>query len=316
MMFKPGWLIGCLLSLSIIAPATAQDNPILIAQAEQMPGAFSNSNPMSYRNPMGMMPKFTPDFWNATNSDRLKTGTVLTGILEDTLSSKSSKPGDLFSIRLQDGFVQNGKEMIPQQSKLLGTVISVQSSKHLRHGEPGTVTLSLQTLVLPDGRHMSFFGNIDHNPSQDPKNKPGKQPIDFAGTGRRTLNTLVTMTTGRMGMAVRMGTPGLEFKIEKGEVLPVKCSRTMDLTQMIAAPATVSSPQGGMIPNTVPGMVPGLAQGQPMSYSLPQQQGMAAPAALSLTDMPAATPTPGMPAEPSYGSPNAVLSPSDIPDPF
>jgi hypothetical protein len=310
-MFKPGWLVGqsLLLSIAVTAPVLAQGGP----SPQPIPGMFSNSNAMSYRNPMGTMPKFSPDFWTAMSATQLKQGTIFTGILEDNLSSKSSKPGDLFSIRLQDGYVVNGKEVIPAQSKIIGTVMVTRSAKGLRNGEPGSVDISLQTLVFPDGRHMAFYGSIDHNPSQDAKHAPGKQPIDFAGTGRRTLNSLLTMTTGRLGMPIRRGTPGQEFKIEKGEALPIKASRTMDMTQMIAPPATASSSQGGMVPPTVRGMVPGMVRQDP------PPQGLSAPAALSLSDT---APAPGMPQTapqlyaPAQAETNGIITPADMPDPF
>ena len=254
-MFKTGCAFGFIFILGLSGSvAEAQDVPGLVGSSAAGPQANpmqGNSNRASYSNPFGMVPKFTPDFWNAASASRIGMGTILTGILDDTISSKHSKPGDLFTIRLQDGFVVNGQEVIPRQSKIIGSVISATSAHGLRNGQPGQVNVSLQTLVFPDGRHITFYGNIDHNPAQDLKNKPGHAPVDIANTGRRTVSSLLTLVTGRAGMAIRTSPKGDELEIPKGIAVPVRVSRPIELTQMIPVPQTVQTPYG-QAPGSMP----------------------------------------------------------------
>lgn len=254
----------------------------VLAQSPQT-NMYSNTNKMGYTNPLGMMPKFTQDFWKSIVSTRVPAGTVLTGILEDDLSSNKSRQGDVFSIRLQDGLVLNGVEVIPKQSKIICSVNNSISSKGLRSGQPGSVSISLQTLVFPDGSHTQFYGFIDHNPAQDAKHRVGQAPIDIANGSKRTVNSLVTLVTGRVGFPIRLNVPGEEFKLDKGEALPVRVTRPLDLSHMAHVPLNVplNVPYGPGAPNSV----------QPDPVTLfrsqgpgPITQGLQAPAPLSLSD--------------------------------
>jgi hypothetical protein len=304
MMRKTGWLIGLLMFVIALPAAMAQDVPGLYQGGAgpqpmgQQAGLYSNSNRLSYGNPFGMIPKFSPEMFNAINGTRLKTGTILTGVLEDKLSSKSSKAGDLFSIYLQDGYEVGGRYLIPKQARILGSVTAAHSSQGRRNGEPGSIDVALQTLVFPDGRHMPFVGTIDHNPAQDPKHKPGSQPVDFLGTGKRTLTSAMTLVTGRIGYPIRMGSPGHEFKLDKGEALPIKVGQPLDLTLM--GPPPLVAPQG---------------QAGPLMGAAPVP-GMAAPAAMSLNDMPPTAPPPGMVPQTAPSISSGVMTPSQMPDPF
>src|SRR5262249_12508566 len=94
--------------------------PGAFAQGQNLPntpdsGGAGAGMPTPPPNPMlkqlGMVPKFGPDFWQKMLYDRVNSGTILTGILQQDLSSAKNKAGDVFSILLEDGFNQNGKEV-------------------------------------------------------------------------------------------------------------------------------------------------------------------------------------------------------------
>jgi len=299
-MLKSGCAFGFVLTLlcsqvTVLAQGLAQETPGLVGGTPAGPQAamsMSNSNRLSYTNPFGMVPKFSPDFWTNASGNRLGAGTILTGILDDPISSKKSKAGDLFTIRLQDGFVVNGKAVIPQQSKIIGSVVNATSSKGLRNGEPGQVNISLQTLVFPDGRHIVFYGNMDHNPAQDMKSKNGNSAVGIANTGKRTVNSVVSMVTGRVGFRINPHQSGDELVIPAGIAVPIRVSRPIDLTQMEGVPQTAQVPPapapGGMQqdpPSIMQPAGPAVSAAPPISAG-PPQQGMAAPAAMSLNDVP------------------------------
>jgi hypothetical protein len=288
-------------------PGMAQVVPGLAAPTGGA-GMYSNTNQLSYRNPFGMVPKFTPDYMNQFKTARLGTGTVLTGIMDDELSSKNAKAGKVFSIRLQDGFVDNGKELIPKQSKIVGTVISATPAKARRNGEAGQIDISLQTLVFPDGSHTRFSGDLDYNPANDQKHKPGSAPVDVANTARRSLGSLMTMVTGRVGMPIRgFYRSGLDLKIEKGQVVPIKVSRPVDLTRMTPSPQVVQTPYTAPMGSALP------PQPAPPINQLPK--GLAAPPAQSLGDTPgfsSITPEPTFVSSP--GSTAGGIN--SMPDPF
>jgi hypothetical protein len=275
----------------------------------------------------GFVPKVTSDFWQQQLSNRIAAGTVLSGILEDNLSSLKSKRGDIFSIRLQDGFAVNGNQIVPPNSRIVGTVTDVVSAKSYRQGAPGTLSVSLQSLVLPDGRNIPFFGFIVWDPTMA-KHQPSKNGKPVSDT----VNKIDRMGTGllgtigaRVGIAVarpRMFDPGEEFAIDKGEVLPVRLNKALiiqpagqvasntfnpmgtnmpenTLPQQIVkptpwSPANFSSnPNGVNAPPAVPGLVGPDGQGNRMSYrpSMPAGSAPNVPGAIagqSLPDKPLA----------------------------
>jgi hypothetical protein len=204
-------------------------------------------------------------------STRIPTGTVLTGVLNDDLSSKESQVGDLFSIVLKDGFFLNGNEVIPRNARIVGTVVSVQRAQGQNGmGMPGTVNIGLTTLVFPDGRSMPFGGHLDHNPAAIQKNPP---KVMGSGFGIKQYGQQLTSMFGSFGSGmgfVQAGrNRGPEFQIKKGTIVPVRVNRTMDLTKLAApiVPPAVNpvggSPMGGG-PVTASGTGPiGGASGQP-----------------------------------------------------
>ena len=262
----------------------------------------------------GMVPKFTPAFFQQMQANNLQTGTVLTGILEQDISSDKSKPGDVFSIRLEDGYSNNGVEMIPKQSKILGSVSSVLSSHSRKGAHPGEVTISLQTLIFPDGRTMQFWGFIEHNPLSDNVSKSGTGMAQKAGGyGSMAAYGAARFFTKRVGYNLTKPNFGKEMKLEKGEVLPIKTNRMMDLTKMNAPIQQTAMPpgavngvyqSGGMppgmnaIPPTASNAVPGLPPYTPMpsNYVPPAGSvpGLPAPMSPAFTGpLPAYTPAAG-----------------------
>jgi hypothetical protein len=257
--------------------------------------------------PAGMrpIPAFNANMFKGVSETRLNAGTVLTGILEDDLSSAKNKVGDVFSIRLESGFSQNGVVIIPPQSKVLGAVTTVKSAKMQKFGAPGAMDISLQTLVYPDGRSTRLYGFIEHNPAMDMKHKNG--------TGSALSGPLSSVKASALsvfaGLNSKTGLPlnmpnmrlGLDFTLAKGELLPVRLNRSCDLTNMTPPP---------MIPGTAmaPASLPGYSAAMPPTA--PPMIGQSATADL----LPGLAPN----SDPNsiFSAPLKPMPQSDLPDPF
>lgn len=194
----------------------------------------------------GRSPGNLSNFWQAgagtlaNDETVIGQNVVLTGVLDEDVSSKSSKVGDVFAIVLEEGYVVSGKVIIPNGSKIIGSVTGVTSAKSLSNGYPGSVQVSLQSLVLPDGSNMPIFAFIDYNPSLNcaPMNKQRNNGVPLAHYGRSITSGLLT-SLGNLG--TRFGLPftnvgyksaGNEFLLKKGEMLPVRLNRPLDLKQL------------------------------------------------------------------------------------
>ncbi len=229
------------------------------------------------------------DFWKSFVANRITPGSVLTGTLEDDLSSKKAKAGDIFAIVLNDGFTNQGKVVIPPGSRIIGTVTSATPAKGLKFGMPGNIDVSLQSLALPDGRTGPISGFIEHNPNHDIKDDPNKGtnnksiPIgDYTNSAKAMGYSLVTRVTRIAGVRYSPHAnqkAGKDFEMKKGEVLAVKLNRPLDLASLVypagsqnAAMPAPNAVQGNMQPfspqsappfGAAPGSQAGLPQGEP-----------------------------------------------------
>jgi hypothetical protein len=245
--------------------------------------AFPNN---AVQSSMGLVPKFDPSFFQKMIANNVQAGTVLTGILENDIASNKSKAGDLFSIRLEDGLNLNGNQIIPQQSKILGTITSVVASRSVRGGSPGSIQISLQTLVFPDGRTCPFFGFVERNTLQDAKSMSPSDPMKTAGKyAQRSGYYAMNFFTSRVGFPVRPSTFGQDFKMTKGEVLPIRMNRSIDVTHMTPplANPTVQTP--------VPPLAPSSPYGQGMPTAAATPVGLSAGKMGSLSQMPTTAPS-------------------------
>jgi hypothetical protein len=237
------------------------------------------------------IPGLGPDFWNSQMANRVPAGTVLSGILEDDLSSATSHVGDVFSLRLQDGLVLNDQEVIPKNARIVGTVTGAMSAATLRGGQPGQLQVSLQSLVLPDGRHLRFFGFINHNANLDHQleNSTVSQAKNGASYAGRAVTGFFGTLGSRVGLSAFVPKPtpwnqGRDFILKKGEVIPVKLNRALRMPQKPQAvtsanfqpPSTATANwlnsqtgkqqyRGSFQPREAPGSVPGLVGPDPQA---------------------------------------------------
>jgi hypothetical protein len=255
-------------------------------------GSFPGMAPAGGGAPgMGGAPRF-PIGGGANNiiqqilSTRIPTGTVLTGTLNDDLSSQKSETGDLFSIVLTDGFFLNGIEVIPRNARIVGTVVAVTKAGSQRGmGMPGTVEIGLTTLVFPDGRSIPFGGNLDHNPASIQKKPPKVANGGFGlGSYGQQVTSMFNSFGQNSGYLRSIRNRGPEFDVKKGTLVPVKVNRTLDLTKMVAplvppsttafgpSPSVGTNLAGSALPGTANSGTPGGLLADPTRLQFPPTQ--------------------------------------------
>ncbi len=271
---------------------------------------------------------------------RIQAGTVLNGVLDDEISSKKSKVGDIFSVSLPEGLQKEGQEILPKMTKIVGTVTSVISAKMQRTAAPGNVGISLQTLVLPDGRHTQFYGFLDHNPLLNAQRSTFYNPASTATKyGRSITAGLTRQLTRSVGIRNASRPTGPDLVLEKGEPIVLRVNRSLDLNSLqapaaqgfvpgmppvyappssqgavpgLVGPNAMMAPGPGMVgPNAMmaPGVVPGMASPQAVPGMMPPQA------------VPGLVPgargqAPGMTNDPLFNQPIGAQGKVELPDPF
>lgn len=323
----PPLMAGGVVLLTSVTSAVLAQVPGLVEENSIPPTAaspFANGKPAGFGGNYSSLdtPNFEPNMWKKVFASRVPIGTILSGILENDLSSDESKAGDVFSIVIEDGYTNNGVEVIPKHSKILGSVVAAVPSKYMNFGHPGQIQVSLQTLVFPDGRHVRFYGSIANNPNSAPKidkskNQPGEAVGYYAGTTANLAKHIGSTVSQRMfGIYPKKKHRGNEFEIDQGELLAIRVTRSLDMTQL-ADPPPIGTVSGGA--STPAGSLPagtsaGLVTGGP-----PGMGGITSPAGASGTAASQAPPA-KLPAE----DPNAVFNQTqgiqypraDLPEPF
>jgi hypothetical protein len=268
-----------------------------------------------------------PDFWKAQLANRIPAGTVLTAILETDLSSKKNKAGDPFTMTLEDGFTANGQYLIPPKSKIVGCVLNATPAKTLRHGHPGRMQVSLQSLVFPDGSHVPIYAFIDGNPSAKHKAPPKVRNLgqNFADYGQ-SLSAMAFSFVSGPGFMQNIKNRGLDFVIDSGEAIPIRLSRSLDIpppreTMVSQPPPGMNTgsdssrypyPQTTGMPN---GAVPGLVDPQGPVY-VPPPPNRTPPAQAPVTAPGAAQSAPEPDPNAIFNQPIKPQSLNDLPDPF
>lgn len=208
------------------------------------------------------------NIWNSVGA-RVPIGTLLSGVLEDDLSSGKNQRGDVFSIRLEDGYFRNGVEVVPRHSRIVGAVVNAVPSRLTGHGHPGNLQVNLQTIVFPDGSNTPISGFIVHNSNMDEMQNPRRTSAADAAAyyPKSTINSLGmvgrTLTGRLIGYKPGFRQKGSDFRMEKGEILAVRLNRSLDLSHMSPPPTGFAA---GNLP--LPGLtsptVPALKSGQPL----------------------------------------------------
>jgi hypothetical protein len=94
----------------------------------------------------------------AQNNISLPTGTSLTVKLENNLSTSSTKTGDIFSARVTEPVLLDGKTAIPVGATVQGRVAQVSEPRRIS-GRP-TIGILPDTLVMPDGQKFVLSASL------------------------------------------------------------------------------------------------------------------------------------------------------------
>ncbi len=203
---------------------------------------------------------------------RIGAGSMLTGVLGDDISSKNSHAGDLFSVVLTDGHSQNGHELIPRGARIIGKVVMAAPAAGQRTGMSGNVEVGLTTLVFPDGRSTPFTGFIERNPAHTMKKPPtsrgpGMNMSDYT----KSVGSMFGSFTSGIGAVRARTNRGKDLLLHEGDVVPVRVTRTIDLTKMSPPTAPPSQPlanpfasSNNNVPGNIPANLPGAAMAPPL----------------------------------------------------
>lgn len=294
------------MSLGLASPVEARSpwdmqHPTLPPQQDgnympgQLPGQLHTGVPPALTTPQNL----GKNFWQGQHPgfvNRIQPGVMLTGILEDEISSGKNKPGDVFALSLEDGFVQNGMQVIPQKSKIVGAITHVVPARTLRApGQPGSLQVSLQALVLPDGTHIPFAGFIANNPNHAYEKAPGKKNagFDVKDTGHHIAGMMGSFTNG-IGFMYSKKYRGRDFYMDKDDAIPVRLNKTLIIPEQYVRPVGAPPDAPGMNANVpgmssqlapvAPGMVPGLTGADPVGQFSPPRPGQPVPGLVGETD--------------------------------
>lgn len=223
-------------------------------------------------------------------ANRVNAGSVVTATMMDTITSRKSKPGDVFRLSLEDGLLNANTNtmVIPPKSVVTGVVTnSFPASAQRGQGQPGRLSISLQSLSCPDGRTVPISAQMDQNPNHLVTTKPKTKSLGYgiSGYGQQVAGMFGSFLTGP-GYLMAKRNRGNEFVLEKGEIVPLRLTRTLIMPEIPPpAQAPIRPGQGNATapgqpvqwaskpqvppaaanPNVLPGLVPGLVPGQGQS---------------------------------------------------
>jgi len=94
----------------------------------------------------------------AQNNVSLPAGTSVRVRLENALSTASSKSGDIFSGRVTEAVLLDGKPVIPIGASVQGRVTQVGEPRRIA-GKP-TISMFPETLIMPDGNRFMLNATL------------------------------------------------------------------------------------------------------------------------------------------------------------
>ncbi len=197
--------------------------------------------------------------------NRVQTGTVLTATMLDTITSRTSKPGDVFSLSLEDGLYGPQGMIIPPKSRVKGVVTNAYPALAQRgQGQPGRLSISFQALECADGRTVPISCFMDQNPNHLVTGKPRSRSLGYsiADAGSSVKGMFGSVLTGP-GYLMKRRNRGNEFVLEKGEIVPLRLTRALIMpdappqqqAQMSAPQQQQQQPPVPVQNQAVPGLV-------------------------------------------------------------
>ncbi len=152
----------------------------------------------------------------------------------NTLKSDRTHVGQTFSTTVVDPvYSSNGVELVPSGSIIGGHVTAVQKAR--KDGNPGSLTVTFNSLRLPNGRHTAMSGSLtdlesgktsSDNEGTATAKKTSRRNLKFIGGGAGGGALIGALAGGGKGAAIGAGVgAGVGFiakKLRKGSEAEVK----------------------------------------------------------------------------------------------
>lgn len=173
-----------------------------------------------------------------THMVSIPAGTELTLALDNALSSETSVAGDNFTATVVDSIVVDGRNVIPEGSRIEGKITDATPAK--RGAGEATLAMSFNSLRLPDGYRTNIVGSFQE--VSDSKKKRNAAVIGGSAAGGALLGRILGKDTrgtvigaivgGGVGTAVLMG------QKREQAVIPADTPFAIRLEQSIQVPHT------------------------------------------------------------------------------
>lgn len=182
------------------------------------------------------------------------TGTVLRVRMEQTISSKTAKVGNTFSVTVTEPvYANNGVVVMPTGSRLTGRIDAVKPAA--KGGKPGEIDVSFISARLPNGRVRTINGSLTELTGKTESDNEGTVSADkmkhrkiiFIGGGAAGGAVLGAIVGGgkatAIGAVVGAGAGFLGERLLKGPEAEVKSGTEFGvyLNQSIALPKFVEA---------------------------------------------------------------------------
>ncbi len=126
-------------------------------------------------------------------------GTTLRASLESTLSTKTARPGDRFTLKVREPIYVTGVEAIPYGAEIEGRVTEVKRPGHI-HGV-GKLDIAYDQIILPDGDKESLIASTVGVESGQTKTKVNQEG-QIAGPSSRKRDVEETAAGGGIGAGI------------------------------------------------------------------------------------------------------------------
>ena len=184
----------------------------------------------------------------ATDSSTLPTGTIIIVKLDTRLDSATSRTSDRFRARVFRAVTDaRGRELIPQSAWVEGYISGVTPAQRKRRS--GLISVTFDTLRLPDGRALPIAANltaadpddrkrIDEEGNIKPTGSTTWQSIVFVGGGTSAGAAIGLITGGLLlgtgigaavGVAAAWLAKGKDAVVEPGTLIGVELVRPLDV---------------------------------------------------------------------------------------
>ncbi|HYP02412.1 MAG TPA: hypothetical protein VER76_19635 [Pyrinomonadaceae bacterium] len=168
--------------------------------------------------------------------------------MDNELSSRTARVGDRFSTTTVEPAYANGVEVIPAGSKVWGRVTTV---KRAERRSPGTISVSFNTVEMPNGARHTINGSLSSlqaddvnadNESTVEGRSNQKRDIVFIGGGAATGAIIGAIAGGGKGAGIgaiiggALGTGGRLYEKEQQAVVKSGTEFGVNLNRSVSLP--------------------------------------------------------------------------------